>query len=527
MLGTTYDTTGVTLPRVTQRHVEVDGLRIFYREAEAPAGAPTLLLLHGFPSASHQFRRLMDALGGRFRLIAPDYPGFGHSDTPRSSRVGGPFRNSFDALADVVERFCRKLGLNRLVPYVFDFGAPIGLRLATRHPEWIAGLVVQNGNAYEEGLSPFARDFIGLRPENEGAEAKVRDLLTLPAIRDQYLHGAREAEAVSPDGWTLDHQFLEPPDRKQLQVDLAFDYHSNVELYPQWQAWLREHQPPTLVVWGRNDPFFVEAGALAYKHDVPDAQVHLFDTGHFALEERVDEIAPLVGSFLERTWSPAHPGVSRKPMRIAVVGASGHLGGAVAREALSRGHDVTAIARDAGRVRDLEGARTSEANVLDVDAMTRVLAGHDAVVAALKARDAGEPDVVPDGAEALLAALPPAGVRRLLFVGGGGTLLSPSGERFVDAPQFPQEYKGEALAQARALEILSDANGAVDWSYASPPPVDLIDGERTGRYRVRAGDLPITDGQGRSSITVPDYAAAIVDTLESGRFVGTRFTAAY
>jgi uncharacterized protein len=214
-------------------------------------------------------------------------------------------------------------------------------------------------------------------------------------------------------------------------------------------------------------------------------------------------------------------------MRIAIIGASGHLGGAVTREALSRGHDVTAIARDTSGLRELDGARAIDGDVLDARALTALVAGHDAVVAALKARGDSEIDVVPGAARSLLAALPAAGVRRLLFVGGGGSLLSPSGQRFVDSPDFPELYKAEALAQARALEILRDANGAVDWSYVSPPPLQLFDGERTGRYRVRAGDLPITDGQGESRISVPDYAAAIVDALENGRFVGERFTAAY
>jgi uncharacterized protein len=206
-----------------------------------------------------------------------------------------------------------------------------------------------------------------------------------------------------------------------------------------------------------------------------------------------------------------------------VVGASGHLGGAVAREALSRGHDVTAIARETNGLRDLDGAHATGADVLDVDAMTRVLAEHDAVVAALKAGDDSELHVVPDAARALLEALPRAGVRRLLFVGGGGSLLTPSGQRFVDSPDFPKQYEDEALA----LEILRGANGAVDWSYVSPPPIQLVEGEGTGRYRVRAGDLPITDEQGESRITVPDYAAAIVDAVEGGTFVGERFTAAY
>jgi pimeloyl-ACP methyl ester carboxylesterase len=281
------------MAHVSHRYADVDGTRIFHRESEAPDGAPTLLLLHGFPSASHQFRRLFDALGRRFRLIAPDYPGFGYSDAPRT--------NTFDALADAVEGFCLALGLERFALYMFDFGAPVGFRLATRRPEWIAGLVVQNANAYEQGLSPLARRNISARPGDAGAEAGIRELLTRSAIRDQYLHGAGDPAEIPPDGWTLDHHFLELPGRKEIQVDLAFDYHSNVALYPRWQAWLREHRPPTLVVWGRNDPFFVAAGAEAFTADVPDAEVHVFDSGHFALEDRLDEIAPLIGSFLVRT----------------------------------------------------------------------------------------------------------------------------------------------------------------------------------------------------------------------------------
>jgi putative NADH-flavin reductase/pimeloyl-ACP methyl ester carboxylesterase len=519
-------TTPIEVPKVAHRFVEVDGVRLSYREA-GPPNAPTMLLLHGFPTASHQFRRLIDVLGSRYRMIAPDYPGFGQSDAPESATVGGPFEYTFDRLAETIEGFCERLELDRFVMYVFDFGAPVGFRLATRHPDWIDGLVVQNGNAYEVGLSPMVREFISLRPEDEGAEARFRDLYTLPAIRDQYVGGAREPEAIPPDGWTLDAHFLESAERQQIQVDLAFDYHTNVELYPRWQSWLREHRPPTLVVWGRNDPFFVEAGALAYKEDVPDAEVHLLDTGHFALEDRLQQITPLIASFLDRKWSPARGIESAERMKIAVIGASGHLGGAVAREALSRGHEVTAIARATNGLRHLNGARAADADVLNEDGIAAVLAGHDAVVAALKGRDENELDVVPDGVRTLLAVLPRVGVRRLLFVGGGGSLLSSSGERFVDSPDFPQEYKGEALAQAAALDILRRADGVIDWSYASPPPVELVDGERTGRYRVRPGDLPVVDGSGESRISVPDYAAAIVDTLERARFIGERFTAAY
>jgi pimeloyl-ACP methyl ester carboxylesterase len=282
------------------RHLEVDGIRVFYRAA-GPADGPTLLL-HGFPSASHQFRRLIDALGTRYRLIAPDYPGFGHGDAPESAATGGPFAYTFDHLADVVEGFVERLGLRRFALYVFDWGAPVGFRLATRHPEWIAGLVVQNGNAYEEGLSPAARDFIALRPDTPGAEQRIRELLTLDATRGQYLTGASDPDLVAPDGWTLDQYFLDQPGHQQLQLDLAFDYHFNVALYPAWQEWLRRHRPPTLITWGRGDPFFTEAGAHAYLRDLPDAELHLLDTGHFALEEKLPEIAPLIASFLDRTW---------------------------------------------------------------------------------------------------------------------------------------------------------------------------------------------------------------------------------
>lgn len=308
----------LNVPRVAHRFVEVDGVRIFYREA-GPPDAPTMLLLHGFPSASHQYRRLIDVLGGRYRLIAPDYPGFGHSDAPESATTGGPFAYTFDRLADVVEGFCEILGLDRFVMYVFDWGAPVGFRLATRHPEWMAGLIVQNGNAYEEGLSQGARDFIALRPDVNGDEEKVRELLTPSATRGQYVGGTTDPEMIALDGWTLDQHFLDLPGRKRIMVDLAFDYHTNVDLYPRWQAWLREYTPPTLIAWGRNDPFFTESGARAYLRDVPDAELRLFDTGHFALEENLPEIAPLIATFLDQTWRsfvtnrphPAHSGARK------------------------------------------------------------------------------------------------------------------------------------------------------------------------------------------------------------------------
>ncbi|MFI6763637.1 alpha/beta fold hydrolase [Micromonospora sp. NPDC050417] len=282
--------------RTVHRHVDVDGVRVFYRESvPARPDAPVLLLLHGFPSASHQYRRLIDTLGTQYRLIAPDYPGFGHTEAPTD------FTYTFDRLADITEGFVTRLGLTRFAMYVFDFGAPVGFRIATRHPDRIAGLVVQNGNAYEEGLSDFARDVIALRPETPGAEQKLRDLMTLPTTRGQYEGGTGEPERIAPDGWTLDQHFLDLPGRKEAQLALFLDYRNNVALYPRWQAWLREYAPPTLIVWGRNDLFFPAPGAHAYLRDLPDAELHVLDTGHFALEEKLDEIAPLIAHWLDRT----------------------------------------------------------------------------------------------------------------------------------------------------------------------------------------------------------------------------------
>lgn len=299
-------TVTAAIPATLHRHVDVDSVRVFYRESvpsEAVGEAPVMLLLHGFPSASHQFRRLIDFLGSRYRLIAPDYPGFGHSDAPLSTARGGVFRYTFDHLADVMEGFVERLGLTRFVMYVFDFGAPVGFRLAERHPDRVAGLVIQNGNVYQEGLSDGARDFITVDPTGEGAQAAVRELLTLTATRDQYLGGTADPRLVAPDGWILDQYFLDRPGRTRPQLDLAFDYRTNLAAYPRWQAWLREYSPPALIVWGRNDPFFPEPGAYAYLRDLPAAEVHLFDTGHFALEECLPSIAPLVADFLDRTWA--------------------------------------------------------------------------------------------------------------------------------------------------------------------------------------------------------------------------------
>ncbi|WP_281689428.1 alpha/beta fold hydrolase [Pseudonocardia thermophila] len=293
-----------TLPiaRTIHRHIDIGDVRVFFRESQPDRpDAPVLLLLHGFPSGSHQFRRLIDVLGARYRLVAPDHPGFGRTVAPVD------FTYTFDRLADVTEGFVHALGLVRFVVYVFDFGAPIGFRLAERHPERIAGLVVQNGNAYVEGLSADAREFIALRPETPGALERIRALLTLEGTRMQYETGVPDPERLAPDAWLLDQVYLDLPGRKDAQVALALDYRSNVERYERWQHWLRTHTPPTLITWGVGDPFFPEPGARAYLRDLPDAELHLFDTGHFALETHLGEIAPLIAGFLDRVWAGPVP----------------------------------------------------------------------------------------------------------------------------------------------------------------------------------------------------------------------------
>ncbi|WP_194815037.1 alpha/beta fold hydrolase [Nocardia sp. XZ_19_385] len=486
----------VRVPHIRHRFAEVDGVRVFYRET-GPAAAPVLLLLHGFPSASHQFRRLMDALGDRYRMIAPDYPGFGHTEAPAG------FTYSFDRLADVIEGFVESLGLARFVLYAFDFGGPVGFRLATRHPDWIAGLIVQNSNAYDEGLSDLARAMTANMPGVEGAEENVREILELPVTRGQYEGGTTDVELIAPDGWTLDQHFLDAPGRKDAQVDLALNYHTNLALYPAWQQWLRDHRPPALILWGRNDAFFPEAGAHAYLRDLPDAKLHLFDTGHFALEENLPEIAPLIADFVDELHQ-------ENPLKIAVIGARGNLGSAVARAAAARGIQVTALDRDTMDV-------TDPASVKDA------VAGHDAVVAAIK----GDDRLVPRGAETLLEALPLAGVDRLVFLGGGGSLEYAPGQRFVDSPNFPAQYLQTARDQSEALEIFRGSGSTVQWSYVSPPPVHLIPGEATGVYRAEARDTPIVDADGESRISVGDYACAIVDALQNGSFLRQRFTVSY
>jgi len=294
--GTTLTPLGSSDARtVAHRTVQIDGLDIFYREA-GPKDAPTVLLLHGFPTSSHMFRHLIPALADAFHLVAPDYPGFGYSSAPPVDQ----FAYTFDHLADVIEQFTAQLGLTRYTLYVQDYGAPVGYRLAVKHPERVTGLVVQNGNAYEEGL---AHDFwqplkAYWQDRTDQNAAPLRGFLTLDGTKWQYTHGVRHVEAISPDTWTLDQARLDRPGNQDIQLALFYDYRTNAPLYPTWHAYFREHQPPTLIVWGKHDQIFPPAGAHPYQRNLQTLEFHLLDTGHFALEEDGDHIASLMQAFL-------------------------------------------------------------------------------------------------------------------------------------------------------------------------------------------------------------------------------------
>jgi pimeloyl-ACP methyl ester carboxylesterase len=270
---------------------DVDGFKVFYREAGAP-GAPKLLLLHGFPSAGHMFRDLIPLLADRFHMVAPDLPGFGNSDMPDRGCT-------FDRIADTIDRFTEIVGFDRYAVYVFDYGAPTGFRLAVKHPDRITAIISQNGNAYEEGLSdgwaPIRAYWQDASPANREA---LRAFLKPETTAWQYTHGVPDPTRVSPDGYTLDNFYLSRPGADDVQLDLLGDYKSNVALYPAFQAYFRTHRPPLLAAWGRNDPFFLPAGAEAFKRDIPDAVVRFFDAGHFALETHAAEIAAAIRAIL-------------------------------------------------------------------------------------------------------------------------------------------------------------------------------------------------------------------------------------
>ncbi len=276
------------------RAAEVNGLKISYREA-GRTDAPTLLLLHGFPTAGHMFRDLIPLLADSFHLIAPDMPGFGQSDLPPRDK----FKYSFENLADVIDRFTDVVGLKRFAIYIFDYGAPVGLRIALKHPERISAIVSQNGNAYEEGLSEGWNPIRAYweNPSQANRDA-LRAFLKPETTVWQYTHGVSDATMVSPDGYSLDIFYLTRPGADEAQLDLFGDYKSNVALYPTFQKYFRDHKPPLLAVWGTNDPFFLPAGAEAFKRDIPSALVRFFDTGHFALETHADEIAAAIREFL-------------------------------------------------------------------------------------------------------------------------------------------------------------------------------------------------------------------------------------
>jgi pimeloyl-ACP methyl ester carboxylesterase len=283
------------MTKTKNQSITVDGQKIFYREAGDKENTPTILLLHGFPTSSHMFRNIIPALADKFHLVAPDYPGFGYSSMPSL----GEFEYTFDHIADIVDKFITKIGVEKYSLYVMDYGAPVGFRLAVKHPEKIEALIVQNGNAYVEGLGEFWEPLraFWVDPSEKNKNA-LRKFLTMEATRWQYTHGVKNENEISPDNWIHDQLLLDRPGNNEIQLQLFYDYKSNPPLYPQWQEYFRKYQPPTLVVWGRNDIIFPKEGAIPYQHDLKNIQIHLLNTGHFALEEEGDLIADLISRFL-------------------------------------------------------------------------------------------------------------------------------------------------------------------------------------------------------------------------------------
>ena len=284
-------------PKTTYHKIAVDGMETFYREAGSPKN-PTVLLLHGFPTSSHMFRELIPALAGNYHVIAPDYAGFGQSSAPDATK----FAYTFDHLAEVLEAFLKQIGVTRFALFMQDYGSPVGFRIATKHPDWISALLIQNANAYLEGINMEA--FKPLQPfwanRTAETEAPVRGFLAAGTTRFQYTQGTRNPAAISPDTWLHDQTLLDRPGNDLIQLSLLHDYKNNLPLYAKWQDYLRQYQPPTLITWGKNDPFFTEAGAGAFLKDLPNAELHLLDTGHFALEEDGDVIASLILNFLQK-----------------------------------------------------------------------------------------------------------------------------------------------------------------------------------------------------------------------------------
>ncbi len=281
---------------IHNRKVLVDGHQVFYREAGDPK-APTLLLLHGFPTSSHMFRHLIPLLADRYHVVAPDLLGFGFSDSPLRTH----FKYTFENLAKIIESFTQMLHLKQYALYIFDYGAPIGLRLALKHPQRVTAIISQNGNAYEEGLSegwnPIQKYW---KEQTNTNRAALRDFLKPEGVKQQYQYGTSDETLLEPETYTLDSALLRRPENEEIQLDLFLDYASNVALYPKFQEYFRKKRPPLLAVWGKNDPFFLPKGAEAYKRDIPNAQVIFYDTGHFALETHVHEIATHIRDFLGR-----------------------------------------------------------------------------------------------------------------------------------------------------------------------------------------------------------------------------------
>lgn len=295
---------------VTHGTVPVNGLNIAYREA-GDAANPKLVLLHGFPASSHQYRNLIPVLADRFHVISPDYPGFGNSDMPDPAT----FAYTFDKLSEVTERFLKEKGFERYGLFVQDYGGPVGFRIVTRRPEALDWLIIQNTNAYEIG---FTEAWGGLRnalwksrtPETEQG---VVGLLAFETVKTVYLHGHKRPELISPDNWNMDFYFMQRPNARRVQLDLFYDYRTNVDLYPEWQKFLRERQPKTLIFWGQNDIFFTREGGEAYLRDLPNAEMHRLDSGHFAVEDSLDEIASNIRRFYdEKVSSVSQPAASRK-----------------------------------------------------------------------------------------------------------------------------------------------------------------------------------------------------------------------
>ncbi|TCS15001.1 alpha/beta hydrolase [Caulobacter sp. BK020] len=284
-------------PVIHYRNATVDGVKVFYREA-GPADGPAVVLLHGFPTSSHMFRNLIPFLADRYRVIAPDYPGYGQSDAPDHNQFAYTFANQ----ANVVDKLVGQLGLKRYALYVMDYGAPIGYRLALKHPERVSGLIVQNGNAYDEGLqSPFWDPIkVYWKDRSQKNRDALNNLVTLDITKFQYTDGMGDVARISPDNWVHDQALLDRPGNRDVQLDMLGDYGSNVPFYPDFQKFFRDYQPPTLIVWGKNDKIFPVAGAHPYLRDLPKAEVHILDSGHFALEDRLDVMAPLIHDFLDR-----------------------------------------------------------------------------------------------------------------------------------------------------------------------------------------------------------------------------------